>query len=52
MGCDSEGRAQGRYSGGDEAVPWGFQDGSVGKASACNVGDAGLVPGLGRPPGE
>ena len=53
MGCAlSEGRAQGIYSGGDEAVPWGFQDGSMGKASACNVGDAGLVPGLGRPPGE
>ena len=26
--------------------------GSDGKASACNVGDLGSIPGLGRPPGE
>ena len=26
--------------------------GSDGKESACNVGDAGLIPGLGRSPGE
>ena len=26
--------------------------GSAGKESACNVGDLGLIPGLGRPPGE
>ena len=26
--------------------------GSDGKASACNVGDLGLIPGLGRSPGE
>ena len=26
--------------------------GSVGKQSACNAGDAGLIPGLGRSPGE
>ena len=26
--------------------------GSDGKASACNVGDRGLIPGLGRSPGE
>ena len=26
--------------------------GSAGKESACNVGDLGLVPGLGRSPGE
>ena len=26
--------------------------GSDGKASACNVGDPGLIPGLGRSPGE
>ena len=25
---------------------------SVGKESACNVGDLGLIPGLGRSPGE
>ena len=26
--------------------------GSDGKASACDVGDLGLIPGLGRSPGE
>ena len=31
---------------------WGFPGGSDGKASACNVGDLGLVPGLVRSPGE
>ena len=30
----------------------GFPGGSDGKESACNVGDLGLVPGLGRFPGE
>ena len=30
----------------------GFPDGSGGKESACNVGDLGLIPGLGRYPGE
>ena len=30
----------------------GFPDGSEVKASACNVGDQGLIPGLGRSPGE
>ena len=30
----------------------GFPCGSAGKESACNVGDLGLIPGLGRPPGE
>ena len=29
-----------------------FPDSSVGKESACNVGDLGLIPGLGRSPGE
>ena len=28
-----------------------FLGGSVGKKSACNTGDAGLIPGLGRSPG-
>ena len=35
--------------------PWkceGFTDGSEGKESACNSGDPGLIPGLGRSPGE
>ena len=31
---------------------WGFPHGSVGKESACNAGDPGLIPGLGRSPGE
>ena len=30
----------------------GFPAGSEGKASACNVGDLGSIPGLGRSPGE
>ena len=29
----------------------GFPDGSAVKESACNVGDLGLMPGLGRSPG-
>ena len=27
-------------------------DSSAGKESVCNEGDPGLIPGLGRPPGE
>ena len=30
----------------------GFPGGSNSKASACNEGDLGLIPGLGRSPGE
>ena len=30
----------------------GFPGGSAGKESACNVGDLGSIPGLGRSPGE
>ena len=30
----------------------GFICGSAGKESTCNVGDLGLIPGLGRSPGE
>ena len=30
----------------------GFPGGSEGKASACNVGDLGSIPGSGRSPGE
>ena len=30
----------------------GFPGGSDGKESACNAGDLGSVPGLGRSPGE
>ena len=29
-----------------------FSDSSVGKESACNAGDPGLIPGLGRSAGE
>ena len=31
---------------------WGFPGGSDGKASACNVGDPGSIPGLGRSSGD
>ena len=31
---------------------WGFPGGSDDKESACNVEDVGLIPGLGRSPGE
>ena len=30
----------------------GFPESSAGKESACNVGDLGLIPRLGRSPGE
>ena len=30
----------------------GFLGGSAGKESTCNGGDLGLIPGLGRSPGE
>ena len=34
-------------------IKWeGFPYGSAGKESACNVGHLGLIPGLGRSPGE
>ena len=31
---------------------WGFPGGSAGKESTCSVGNLGLIPGLGRSPGE
>ena len=31
---------------------WGFPHSSVGKESACNVGDMGSIPGSGSCPGE
>ena len=34
------------------AVFLGFPCGSAGKESVCNEGDLGLIPGLGRCPGE
>ena len=33
-------------------ITFGFPEGSDGKESACTVGDLGLIPGLGRSPGE
>ena len=33
-------------------IYWGFPGGSEVKASACNVGDLGSIPGWGRSPGE
>ena len=33
-------------------VPTRFPSGSDGKESTCNVADRGLIPGLGRSPGE
>ena len=30
----------------------GLPSGSAGKESACHMGDLGLIPGLGRSPGE
>ena len=34
-----------------ELCTMGFPGGSDGKESTCNVGDLGLIPGLGRSPG-
>ena len=34
------------------AATWGFFGGSDGKEPACNAGDLGLIPGLGRSSGE
>ena len=36
----------------DPDVPWCFPGSSAGKESVCNAGDPGLIPGLGRSPGE
>ena len=37
---------------GNRISPRGFPGGSDSKASACDVGDPGSIPGLGRSPGE
>ena len=45
----------GKYSQGiveRDAGSQGLPSNSVGKESACNTGDLGLIPGLGRSPGE
>ena len=34
------------------SLAMGFYGGSADKESACNAGDLGLIPGLGRSPGE
>ena len=34
-----------------KGTPTGFPGGSAGKKSACNAGDLGSIPGLGRSPG-
>ena len=36
----------------EQGMRIGFPGGSTSKASACDAGDVGLVPGSGRPPGE
>ena len=63
---DSE-PASGQVTGGARGWPWGpakctgrgashigvgFPGGSAGEESACNAGDLGSIPGLGRYPGE
>ena len=46
----------GRYAGEGDRLPTpvflGLPCGSAGKQYTCNVGDLGLIPGLGRSPGE
>ena len=46
------GRSAGRRDTLPTPVFFGFPFGSAGKESACNVGDLGSIPGLGRSPGE
>ena len=41
-----------RETAGYKTWVWGFPCSSVGKESACSAGDRGLIPGLGRSPGE
>ena len=36
----------------DLVTGWGFPGGSDAKECACNAGDPGLIPGLGRSPAE
>jgi len=36
----------------EASYSWGFPCSSAGKESACNAGDTGLIPGLGRSAGE
>ena len=52
--CPEWGLGQGtpRAVGSPDLRSSGFPGGSEGKASACNAGDPGWIPGLGRSPGE
>ena len=36
----------------NRVISWGFPVGSVGRESACNAGDPGLIPRSGRSTGE
>ena len=51
MGVNWDGPGQMVTEGPSSAIHH-FPGGSDGKASACNVGDPGLIPGSGRSPGE
>ena len=48
----SEGQKWGWSNRQDPDQAMGFPGGSDGKESACNAGDVGSIPGLGRSPGE
>ena len=51
-GWDEVGDGREVQKGGDICIPSSFPGGSEDKASACNAGDPGSIPGLGRSPGE
>ena len=50
--CYIEGQAQKPHLDFRHGCLGSFPCSSVGKESACNAGDLGLIPGLGRSPGE
>ena len=52
MDCIVYGVAKSRTRLSDFHFHMGFPGGSDSKESSCNAGDLGLIPGLGRPPGE
>ena len=57
QGCEAEGRGSKHdnmvlLSGFTGNSPWDFPGGSDGKASVYSVRDLGVIPGLGRFPGE
>ena len=57
QGCEAEGRGSEHdnmvlLSGFTGNSPWDFPGGSDGKASVYSVRDLGVIPGLGRFPGE